>query len=756
MATYAQLTFGLNLFGLTAGANMEPAEASDAINVIPRPDGSLMKHWGARRVSSTAFADGIQNQIGFTYKGKNNDPVAVGPNPARPGNFDLPDDDPIFTRRDDFYPGALVLTDTEAHFWDHSLRDFSGPVALPGGVTVLPNPRPTMLILQNNVYICGWATENLRYDPTDRALYEWGWDTLPTLSAPVVSAGGTLRPDVTYKYRAAWIDLYTGEQSGLGPEISASTTDANRTITFGAGDFPVYAGTRHFLDGGNATNQDVGIVLYRTEGDEERQHFLDLVVPDLATATVVDDGLFTDTARKASLVAFDDIKPYAGMVEFRNMVYGISWDDGEGSTRAYFNDFTTTKSHFERTRALNFRELPLVDGEVLTAVAKTSRGIIFFSNKDAYAMQVFANRQTGQIQQTLTPLEWTVGCVGPLAWEFVDGWLYFLSDRGPYRWRPGMAEPQWISKNLLPLFIDPMSGMCKLNAASSALSEVFYDRDADVIRYLFPTGDSEVINEHIYQWARAEQLAGSAMKAWFFGQPNIHSFSHHASYGIIDPDTLLPESQFDRKPLATFGDNDGFIYQYDPDLTSFGIPDGHQGRFIVRSGSSTTLINTSGGLFTGGDGLVGVRAEIEHANGDIEVRKVASNTASSVTLDLPLLATAANDDVLYLGGFKSYWRSWLDHAGDPSKTKKSVHFWVGMNKTVGGETRLDVIMTSGDDIPAVAKRIRKVKMTANQQKVFSSLVGRWFIWEFSNSHPNEPFHVTFIKTDLMPFEQERR
>ena len=753
MATYAQLTFGLNLYGLTAGANMSPGDASDAINVLPRGDGSLMKHWGARRVSATAFSDAIQNQIGFTYKGKNND----NPNPDRPGNFTLLDDDAIFTRRDDFYPGALVLTDTEAHFWDHSLRDFSGPVALPGGVTVNPNPRPTMLILQNNVYICGWATSNLRYDPTDRAFYEWGWDSLPTLGAPAVSAGGTLRPDVTYKYRAAWINLYTGEQSGLGPEISASTTAANRTITFGAGDFPVYAGARHFVDGVNATNQDVGIVLYRTEGDEERFHFLDLVVPDLATAVVTDNGLFTDTARKASIVAFDDVRPYSGMVEYRNMVYGIAWDDGEGATRAYFNDFTTTKSHYERTRPLNFRELPLTDGEVLTAVGKTSRNVVFFSNKDAYEMQVFANRQTGQIQQTLNPLEWTIGCVGPLAWEFIDGWLYWLSDRGPYRWRPGMGEPQWIGKNLLPLFIDPMSGLCKLNPEAMFRSEVFYDRDADVIRYLFPTGNSQVLNEQVYQWARPELNGGDATKGWFYGQAGIHSFSQHSSYGIINPDTGQPESQFDRKPLATFGDNNGFIYEYDPVLTSFGIPDGHAGRYIADGGSTTTAeIPGSGSLFTGGDGLTGVRFEVVHANGDIEVAEVASNTTNIITLDRTLTAPVVGGDVFYVGGFKAYWRSWLDHGGDPAKTKRSVHFWVGMNRTVGGETELDVVMTSGDDVPTTPRRTRRVKLTSNQQKMLSSLTGRWFIWEFANSHPYEPFHVTFIRTDLMPFEQERR
>ena len=754
MPLYNHLTLGLNLFGLTTGANMKPGEATDACNWIPRPDGSLMKHWGARRISNIGFDDPVQNHIGFTYKGKNND---AGVNPDRPGNFGLLDDDAIFTRRDAFYPGALVLTDTEAWIWDHVTRDFIGPLALPGGVTVDPDPRPTMLILQNNVYICGWATSNLRYDPTDQALYEGGWDSLPTLGAPSLAGGGTLRPDVTYKYRAAWVDLYTGEQSGLGPEVSIATTSASRTVNFLAGDFPVYAGTRKFVGGGGSTDHDVGIALYRTEGDEETFHFLDLVRPDLATATLTDDGLFTDTARPASTVPYEDPKRYAGMVEYRNMVYGISWEEGEGATRVYFNDFTTTKSHFERTRPLNFRELPLTDGEVLTAIGKTHRELVCFSNKDAYAMQVFSNQQTGQVQQTLNPMEWTVGCVGPLAWEYVDGWLYFLSDRGPYRWRSGMAEPEWISKDLLPLFIDPQSGLCKLNVQSMAVSEVFYDRDADVVRYVFPTGNSKFPNEHIYQWARPELNGGDATKGWFFGTPEVHSFSQHSAFGIISPDTGEPESQFDRKPLVGFADNQGYVLQYDPNLTAFGLPEGTQGCFEVNGGSVAFI--DIGGLpdfYTNGDGLAGLRFELVRQDGTIDVGFVDSNTSTRLFVVDQLASAPTSGDTLYVGGFPCFWRSWIDHGGSPTSTKKTVHFWVGMNATGTGDSTLDVVMTAGDDVPITPKRTRNVKINANQQKMLSSLTGRWFFWEFANSRPNEPVHVNFIKTDLEGFPQERR
>ena len=753
MALYSNLIKGLNLFGLTSGVNMEPGEASDAINVIPRPDGSLVKHWGARRLNlsrlTEQFGSRVLNQVGFTYKGKNNNTTT---NPGRAGNFGVADDGDPFTRRTDFYAGALVLTETEARFWDHANENFGGPVTLPAGVTIDPKPRPSFLVLQNNVYIVGWATSNLRFDPTDRALYEWGWDSLPTLGAPSLAAGGDLQADKVYKYRAAWIDLYTGEQSGLGPVQEITPTGSNLTVEFQSGDFPAYAGLRHFKDGVNASNQDVGIVLYRTEADEEAFHFLDLVTPDLAVSSVTDDGLATDAARHATTVAFEDPPKYSGFAEYRNMVYGLSFDEGEGSTRIYFNDFTTTKSHYERTQPLNFREFPLTKGDVLTAIAPTDYGMILFSQRTAFSMQANANQATGLVQHTVNPLEWSVGCVGPLAWTYFDGWLYWLSDRGPFRWRQGLPQPQWIGRNLMPLFIDFASGLCKLNPAEKDKSEVFYDQDADVVRYYFPTGSSPILNQHIYQYYRTEFLGDDYSKGWFFGQPYVNSSAMTPAYGKLDPATGVPEDQFSRKARHVFADHQGFLYEYDMELGTFGWE---------YPGVSPVFLSfsvTSGSKHSGQDvGYIGNRFEFVYADGTIFSGTYESDGAAGSQFDKP--APKNGTGTLFIAGFRSYWRSWLDTGGDPSKTKVSVHFWVGHAQLTGQgvvEPKLDVVMTAADDIPVTAARTRAVSLSKNQNKVISSLTGRYFLWEFANSRPDEKFHVTFVKTDLNPLPAERQ
>jgi hypothetical protein len=751
MPLHAHLTKGVNLMGVTASVNMEPGEALDAMNILPRVDGSIMRHWGARRLNSSALTGEILSIKGFTYKGKNNDTTT---NPGRDGNYGA-DDGAIFTRRVPFYSGALVLTDTGAFVWDPSTRAFSSALTLPGGVSVDPLPRPTMLVVQNNVYIVGWASHNLRYDPVDQALYIWGWDSTPSITggSVAVGAGGTLRPSAIYKYRAAWVDLYTGEQSELSDPYEATTTASNRTVTFSAGAFAAYAGTRHFVDGVNATNQDVGLILYRTEPNEEAFYFLDLLTPGLAAETLVDNGLSTDMRRKATILGFDDPKRYSGAGEYRNQMFGISWAEGEGMTRLFYNDFTATKSHRERTQALNFRELPLTNGEFLTAVAPIDEGVVVFSNKDAYMVASQVNQTLGIVTYTLDPLRWGVGAVGPRAWCY-NGWLYFLSERGPYRWRPGLPEPQWIGKNQGPLFIDPMSGMCKLNPAARAKSEVFYDPDADVVRFLFPTGNSTYNNEHFYYWNKPEFNNGNIYQGWFFGQKKVLTADYTHAFGGLNLDTGAPESQLDRAAHMVFGDELGYVYEYDPILTSW-VPEPMQGYFLATDGTSTT-IEVDGGLYTTDDGLAGLMVEVAHlASGTVETRIIASNTSTEITVTEAWDETPVAGDRLWIGGFMSYWRSWLDHGGEPSLSKVSVHLSLGLQQTGNSDSVVDVTMAAGDDIPGEPLVELTVVMSKNNHKVVSSLVGRWFIWEIANSRPYEPFHLTYIKTDLRALSKER-
>ena len=246
---YSRLSRGVNLMGFRASVNMQPGDALMAQDVIYSHDGSWMKHWGWRRVNDTALANRPIGHKSFNYKGKNSPAGST----ARGGNFGLANDAANYTRRTAFYSTAVLLTEGECRYWDPVTETYAGPVALPGAVAIAPDPKPTIVIHNESAYIVGWADSNLRYDPTDRALYEWGWAAPPANAGHAgAGAGGTLAVG-TYRYRASYVNIYTGEESELSAEYAAVTTAANRTITLD--NFAVYPGARQYNDGAGAAGE---------------------------------------------------------------------------------------------------------------------------------------------------------------------------------------------------------------------------------------------------------------------------------------------------------------------------------------------------------------------------------------------------------------------------------------------------------------------------------------------------------------------
>jgi hypothetical protein len=325
-------TRGVNLRGLTSGLNMLPGEASDARDVIPREDGAVYTHFGWVRINTSALSGRPIGNYGFSYRGKNND--TGGGDTARPGNFAQASDGADFTRRSDEFSGHILLTTTTFYRFEPADRSFQ-TVALPGGVSVLTDSKPSFLTLKENIYIVGWADANLRYDPTDEVLYIWGWDATPVAPTQGLLAGGNLEAGKTYKYAAAFLDLYTGEESSLGAEVEATPTETDSTIrvTLPA----AYAGTRHFND--------------------------------LSTDVVP----FQETQIDAPLLfAFE---------EFNARLFGIATGN---RTRLRFSDL----NFFERWRSRGYKELPVSEGNTLTAIGRTDTTLLVHGRRGGFRSAV--------------------------------------------------------------------------------------------------------------------------------------------------------------------------------------------------------------------------------------------------------------------------------------------------------------------------------------------------------------------------------
>jgi hypothetical protein len=623
--------------------------------------------------------------------------------------------------------------------------------------------------MKNSVYIFGWGNMNLRWDPCDRVLYQAGWDTVPNIGAPAGDAGpSTLIIGSVYRYRAAWIDLLTGEEGELGAEQTFTPTAALPTAFFdnitGTGaDFGPYGGLRHFYyhnampGGAELSNADVGLVIYRTEADEQIFNFLTLIRPDgtpsppvnvlgaglgdgLINCTLEDDGLATDPSRQADVINYQD------------QIFGVSWRLGTDATnvadpaRLYYNDFRTENSFIERFDVRDSRNLPLTEGEIITAVAKTNRSMVVFSNSAAYEVDAVPNATLGTIQLSVRPLEWTVGCVGPKAWTYVSGYLYWLSDRGPYRWTPGLPEPEWIGKNMIPMFIDPETGLCQLNMAGKLESEVLYDQDADAVRFIFPCGTTPTPNRHLSYYVKAGEM-GDVTGGWSFHSPAAQALDYSGVYtGLIGGTPVTP---FDRKERLIFSDAEGFLYEYDPDLTRGGLPNGVPATGVIQAASTNVLIITTGGLYVNGDDMEGLRLEVVHTDGTIDVRTVLSNTAVNIVPDAPLSVAAPEGATWYVGGIPAYWRSWVDSAGDPSSHKSLKHLYCGYNREfVGGAAAIDISVSSSNDWPAVVSSARTASLTVHRAKIPIFISGRYFTYEFANSFPDQPFMISYFEPML--------
>ena len=269
---HAKLTMGVNLKGLVGSVTMKPGEATIAQDVMYRDDGAFMKHWGWLRRNVTALGGTVYGIKGFSYKGKNSPDV-------RAGNYGA-NDGANFTKRLDFYSGVVALTDTQLLRWDAATEAFVAVSLVASGITVDPNPKPTIIVTNDLVYIVGWGDTNIKYDPVDELAYGWGWDFAPGATGAI--AGAYVGPFLIrgrYRYWCSFINLFTGEESALQAVDFAGDDfidlDGAQAVTLTLQSYGVdLGGDRHYNDGVADANEDIGIVIYRGEFDQNVPFFL--------------------------------------------------------------------------------------------------------------------------------------------------------------------------------------------------------------------------------------------------------------------------------------------------------------------------------------------------------------------------------------------------------------------------------------------------------------------------------------------------
>jgi len=739
----SHLCKGVNFRGFTGSVTMQEGEAQDSLDCLPRDDGAWFGTFGWERINDTALTGRPIATRGFSYRGKNGD--TGGGDTARTGNFGLADDGADFTRRTDEFSTHIVLTDSTGYFWNPSTQTFD-TVALPGGVTVDPSPKPSIQVFRENAYIVGWATKNLRYDPTDRAFYLWGWEAAAAAPTAVLAAGGTLTEGAVYRYAYTYFNLYTGEESTMGAISEVTPTSANKTVNLTV---IAYTGSRHFNTLAVTTDTDVGVAIYRTNQDDHAYYLLTTLPP--GTLVFADTGLAVDTSLSPFRGTMQDEPRFSALEEFKGRFYALA--KKTNSNRMYYSAFTHAP-FVERWGVLAYRDMPVTEGDSLTAIGRTDATLLVYTRKGLFRTSVIEGSGPPQIIPTRLP--WDVGCVGPRARLTIRGWEYFISDRGPYRWREGLTDPQWIGENISPMFIDPTSGMCKLNERAREETELGYEWLSSTIRMVFAIGKATVPNMHLAYWIEAERVNGDPRLGWWPQSLEIQTMDLSAAISNLD-NAGKPADAADRQERLISGDADGYMYQHDIGLGRAGLKSTALAKTTVKStGSTVSSLATRGTMFTTGDGLKGLRVEIVDATTGLttETRTILSNTANAIIPVTDFDAIPTPGDIVFVGGIPSYWRSWVDHFGEPHMHKSMLNLRLGYLRTVAGnpvaanqDFRLDINIGAGD-FPASFDRKRTASLNQYRRQVLVSLTGVFFVYEIMNSRPDEIFAVTNIEREV--------
>lgn len=740
---YRRLTFGVDLRGFTGSIAMRPGWAQDAQDVLPRDDGAVHRVVGWVRENDSAISGRPLELWGFSYRGKN----VPAADTDRGGVFGVTNDGVDFTRRSDQFHAFVLLTTTTFYRWDPVTQALVS-VPLPSGVSI-NEVKPVGKVAKESLYIVGWGTENVRYDPTDHALYRWGWEAPPAAPGLALVAGGDLVVGQIYKYGISYINNYTGQESAMS-EAAEITITANRTVRVTAA---AYAGDRHFNDLATATDTDVSVNIWRTFGNGETFYYLATLLPgDLsyddgdALGLVTDEEPFQGTQQ--------DEPRFTALEEYRGRFYALSrFSD---SSRMYFSD----PAQFERWRVRGYKDLPVTGGDYLTAIGKTDTTLLCHRGRGGFRVTSIDDGGP-RPDLIVTDLPWEAGAVGAGARESLNGYEYWLSERGPMRWREGQLATEWIGRPLLPLFIDATSGLCQLNAGARELSEVQFDWEQAMMKFIFATGPNTYPNHFWGYWVHAEKYNDDPESGWFRFSPRATAMGKSLPLGGLDVTTGKPVSPQERKELFFFADDRGYLYRYDFQTRRGGLKPGALAKTFAVAGSTTTVINSNSGLLTGGDGLKGMRLEVTYlATGQRHARVILSNTTSTITLEDPLPTAPATGDILYISGIPAYWRSWVDHMNAPHAHKEVTHLLVGMQRlsTTPGEEFLDwraEIRVATGEFPQEFTRERYSTLDKYRRKITVKMVGVDWLYEIANSRPDESFVLTNFEVRAKILPQRR-
>lgn len=488
--------------------------------------------------------------------------------------------------------------------------------------------------LNDFAFIVNGVDPNLKYDCT--TITALGIDA--PISPPVLTdlaIAGNVNGTVQYVYT-----YVTGSGAESNPSPAASITIVNSQVKV---DFTV-----------SPDPQVTARNIYRTFGGGAI-FFLLATIPDNVTTTYTDNVLDSDLGRE---VEFDNDKPpiLKYIETHKDRLFGV---EAANPNRLRFSK----QFRPEEWPILNSIDVSPDDGDMITAIVDFFDQLVIFKRQSIYILS--GNNETDFVLQR-AQTDSRVGALSNRTAVVLDNVVAFLSERGIYAF-DGLRT-QYISQALEGLFDtnNPNTSL-RFNWSQEAITVAsnYKNKSRNWYFLSIPT-DSSFTNNLIL-------VFDYVLKNWtIFTGIYAHSLA------------IVTESN---EPKLYSGDYNGFLWKQD-DTDNDGFV--HFPAFSTGGNTVTTLNDITQAWPV--NALRGVRVKILDGFGFGQIRTIASNTATQITIDAPWDAgKIPNVTSDYSIGFiESEWQSRWFHYNIPEYLKRLMY--VHVNTSREGDYNLKVIL----------------------------------------------------------------
>jgi hypothetical protein len=522
-------------------------------------------------------------------------------------------------------PVLLAVCNGRLYEWDGTdtfteLSDpFPAPAPFTAGNRVRARPYRENLILFDGTAMWRW---------NGTALLPVGQDA-PTSAPALATAAG---PGVTGTYEgyAVWYDPVMEHES------SASATSAQVAFVNQSRQWSQPTGTP------DAAHTHWRVYVRRVDTSELNFY---LAATDLVSAATITEAV-SDAARRdpGALPNVNDPPPdaFAVLAEWKGFGIGILPDSDEY--------VVSKQGDLQSYHPAHVFPVQRGSGQPLTTAQPYGEEFLLQKAHATWRLQGDA------VPFTLKPVHSEYGNVSGNSAMEVNG-LYYAWDRekGPYvtdtsSWR-ALASGR-VTRVLRTLTRDALGDI-----------QIGHDETNRIVFWAIPVNGSSRLRVILpYQYELGSWLPPMTGLEW-------HSFTTFPD-ATRDTTMLIAGDQWGRVYQLFTGDREG-VPTTNPMTTLTGT---------VEAATDSTLTDSTASFYTDGDGLAGMPVAVKSPAGVWQWRRIASNTATVLTLDTiddaPFSPVPSVGDTYYVGGIEWYFWTAVQDDGDPFLEKRMYHLYV--------------------------------------------------------------------------------